>query len=198
MAVVVKDRTCRQCGAVFQGGPRAWYCPSCRSERQREQNRRHKAKGPDRLLGSTDICTVCGKPYVVNSGGQKYCPDCAYEAVRAVDRPASRAWNEQNATPEYRRALRDKHITPRKCVICGTEFRPRDSSLTCSPECSADLKKRRSRDYEMDHRAEITDRKKQRSKERLEAMTPEELAAYREGVNARARDNYSKRKDQTS
>ena len=101
MAVVVKDRVCRQCGAAFSGGPRAWYCPACRSERQREQNRRHKAKGPDRLLGSTDICTVCGKPYVVRSSRQKYCPDCAYEAVRAVDRPASRAWNQAHKDTYY-------------------------------------------------------------------------------------------------
>lgn len=101
MAVVVKDRTCRQCGAVFRGGPRAWYCPSCRSERQREQNRRHKAKGPDRPIGSTDICVVCGKPYIVNGSRQKYCPDCAYDAVRAVDRPSSRAWNQAHKDTYY-------------------------------------------------------------------------------------------------
>ena len=101
MAVVVKDRVCRQCGAVFPGGPRAWYCPACRSERQREQNRRHKANGTDRPLGSTDYCAVCGKPYIVNSARQRYCADCAYEAVRAVDRPASRAWNQAHKDTYY-------------------------------------------------------------------------------------------------
>ena len=101
MAVVVKDRVCRQCGAIFQGGPRAWYCPDCRSGRQREQGRRYKAKGPDRPLGSTDTCMVCGKTYTVNSARQKYCPDCAYEAVRAADRPASRAWNQAHKDTYY-------------------------------------------------------------------------------------------------
>jgi rubrerythrin len=28
---VIRTRTCRQCGKEFQGGPRAWYCPECRS-----------------------------------------------------------------------------------------------------------------------------------------------------------------------
>ena len=101
MAVVVKDRTCRQCGAVFQGGPRAWYCPSCREERQRESSRRHKANGTARPLGSTDYCAVCGKPYIVNSARQRYCADCAYDAVRAVDRPASRAWNQAHKDTYY-------------------------------------------------------------------------------------------------
>ena len=101
MAVVVKDRTCRQCGAVFSGGPRAWYCPACRSVRAKEADRRRKASGIARPLGSTDICTVCGKPYVVRSSRQKYCPDCAYEAVRAVDRPASRAWNQAHKATYY-------------------------------------------------------------------------------------------------
>ena len=101
MAVVVKDRVCRQCGAVFPGGPRAWYCPSCRAERQRESSRRHKANGTARPLGSTDYGAVCGKPYIVNSARQRYCADCAYDAVRAVDRPASRAWNQAHKDTYY-------------------------------------------------------------------------------------------------
>ncbi|MBS6216644.1 MAG: hypothetical protein KH338_11100 [Oscillospiraceae bacterium] len=103
MAVVVKPRVCRQCGSVFDGGPRAWYCPSCRRERGKEATRRYRAKGciADRPLGSTDKCIRCGKEYTVDSARQKYCPDCAYEAVRAVDRPASRAWNQANKETYY-------------------------------------------------------------------------------------------------
>lgn len=55
----------------------------------------------DRPLGSTDKCIRCGKEYTVDSARQKYCPDCAYEAVRAVDRPASRAWNQANKETYY-------------------------------------------------------------------------------------------------
>lgn len=101
MAVVIKDRVCRQCGAVFQGGPRAWYCPECRADRAREASRRHKSKGTIRPLGSLDNCSVCGKPYVVKSARQKYCPECAYDAVREVDRPASRAWNQAHKDTYY-------------------------------------------------------------------------------------------------
>lgn len=195
MAVVVKNRVCRQCGAVFPGGPRAWYCPTCRSERARESNRRRKARGTARPLGSTDFCVVCGKPYTVNSSRQKYCPDCAPAAIRAIDNVQSRQWNAANATPEYRRALRDKHISVRKCVVCGAEFRPYDSSLTCSKACSHALKKQTARNYEAEHRAEINARKRQRLRDKLSAMTPEELAAHRENVNAAARENYRKRKE---
>lgn len=35
----LRMRVCRQCGIEFMGGPRAWYCPTCRIERQREQER---------------------------------------------------------------------------------------------------------------------------------------------------------------
>ena len=103
MAVVVKPRICRQCGAVFDGGPRAWYCPACRLVRSREADARKRKKGRKaaRPLGGIDKCTVCGKEYVVKSGRQKYCPDCAYEAVRKVDRPASRAWNQANKETYY-------------------------------------------------------------------------------------------------
>lgn len=103
MAVVVKPRVCRQCGAVFDGGPRAWYCPACRTERTRDANRRYRAKGrkADRTLGSTDKCVRCGQDYIVKSSRQKYCPSCAYEAVREADRPMSRAWNQAHKETYY-------------------------------------------------------------------------------------------------
>ena len=36
-------RTCRQCGRTFWGGPRAWYCPECRKERQAAQQQAYQA-----------------------------------------------------------------------------------------------------------------------------------------------------------
>lgn len=35
--MAIYDRTCIRCSRSFQGGPRAWYCPDCRKERQRER-----------------------------------------------------------------------------------------------------------------------------------------------------------------
>ena len=40
----LRMRVCRQCGIEFMGGPRAWYCPTCRIDRQREQGRKCKQR----------------------------------------------------------------------------------------------------------------------------------------------------------
>ena len=130
----IRPRTCRQCGAVFDGGPRAWYCPTCREIRKKADAKRYRKTGASRPLGSIDRCTVCGKEYVVNGGRQRYCPDCAPEAVREVDRAASRAWN---AAHDWKAKRRE---TPRNgqkvCVICGQPVPPGTPAVTCSPECN--------------------------------------------------------------
>ena len=136
MAVVVKDRVCRQCGMSFPGGPRAWYCPACRAERKRESCRRYKHKGrADRPLGCTDRCTVCGREYIVNSARQKYCPDCAHEAVRAVDRAQSRAWIQGNKDTYYH-ARNEQRRKERHCIICGVVITAKTPTITCdNPDC---------------------------------------------------------------
>ena len=94
----IRPRVCRICGAVFEGGPRAWYCPACRTERRRQHDREAKERkraGMTRALGSTDLCEACGKPYVVMGGLQRYCPDCAPEAVARIARAQSLAYNRQ-------------------------------------------------------------------------------------------------------
>ena len=193
--VVVKDRVCTVCGAVFQGGPKALYCPPCRLEINQERNRQYKRDGSRRKLGSIDHCTVCGAEYIVESGTQKYCPNCAPDAIRAVDLIASKAWNAKYATPEYRRALRDMALKPRICVICGTEFLPHNNAVTCSAACSNLLKKQTMQEFERTHREERNARKRSQAQEKIAAMTPEEYAAYRAKINERARENYKKRKE---
>lgn len=139
---VMRPRTCRQCGKVFEGGPRAWYCPDCRAERQRDANRRQREKGTVRPLGSTDLCTVCGKPYIVKSARQRYCPDCAAEAVKAADNAQGRAYME-----DYRKE-RIRH-TDRFCKVCGAVIPP-DSpeKYYCCDECrrKAEQEKQRKAD----------------------------------------------------
>ena len=105
MAVVIKPRICRQCGTVFDGGPRAWYCPDCRVARKKASWTRFRSKGrkADRPIGSTDKCCRCGKEYTVKSARQKYCPECAYEGVREADRPMSRKWNQEHKDTYYPR-----------------------------------------------------------------------------------------------
>lgn len=137
-ATTLRDRTCRQCGKTFLGGPRAWYCPDCRAERTREQNRAHKHNGTKRQLGSTDRCEVCGAEYVVKSGRQRYCPACAEAAVRAKDNAASRAYNADHK--ERRQELRAVALKP--CVICGGVVPRGSPAVTCSPACAEEHKRR--------------------------------------------------------
>lgn len=144
-STTVRPRVCRTCGAEFPGGPRAWYCPVCRADRQRKQSRaakRRKAAGETRSLGSEDRCAICGKAYTVNSGRQRYCPDCAPEAWAEADRQQGRAWYAANGDPDARRELRKTHAAELLCVICGKPYIPADASKTCSGACSAELARR--------------------------------------------------------
>lgn len=135
-------RVCRECGKTFTGGPHAWYCPDCRAERRRLQSResqRRTARGKTRKLGSTDFCIKCGKEYVVKSGLQKYCPDCAEAAVREIDRAKSIEW--VRAHIERISAQKDDRRKNRKvCRVCGKGFYSGTTTVTCSPECANVLK----------------------------------------------------------
>lgn len=127
------ERICIECGRQFIGGPSAKRCPDCKRERDRERARLHqqaKAAGHVRELGRTYICEACGKPYVLNSGMQKYCPDCM-EEQRKKDTRAK--------VNEYMRANKGKYPKyprMRVCVICGKILEPGTREITCSPECA--------------------------------------------------------------
>lgn len=139
---VIRDRICRQCGAVFPGGPRAWYCPSCRADRQRDADRRSKRTGPARPLGSTDTCKRCGGEYVVESGRQLYCKRCAEIAVRETVRAHKIEYTAENRDRlnAHKQAMR----TDRKvCVVCGSVFDADTPTVTCSPSCAAKLRRQR-------------------------------------------------------
>lgn len=138
-ATTIRPRTCRQCGAIFDGGPRAWYCPECRKIREKESAKRYRDNGPTRPLGSIDRCSVCGKEYVVNSARQRYCPVCAPEAIREVDREASKKWNAENGFYDRTQLERSGQ---KICVICGKPVPPGTPRVTCSDECDRLRKKK--------------------------------------------------------
>lgn len=193
---VLRDRTCRACGMVFVGGPRAWYCPECRAERRRQHDREARQRekiGLTRKIGSQDICEMCGKPYTVNGGLQRFCRVCAPVAIHKKALELTKAWNAANTTPEGRRELRKAHAAQIACVICGTPFVPDTGALTCSPECSAALAAKTKAQYQRDHSAEINAKAKERRKAHTEAMTAEEYDRHREQINADARANYARR-----
>ena len=190
----IRERVCRQCGKTFPGGPRAWYCPECRAERRRESDKRHKNGGTQRPLGSIDRCEVCGGEYVVNSARQRYCPQCAPERYREIDLAQSKAWNADNNTPEKRRAERKAAGAEIPCAVCGNLFVPTDSSVVCSPECRKIYQKRSRAEWEANNREKRNVYQMNRVKQKEAAMSPEEYRAYRDRINARARENYRKRR----
>lgn len=191
----LRDRVCIDCSAVFLGGPSAKYCPPCRRQRKLEADRRHKRNGTQRQLGSIDHCAVCNQPYNVAGSNQRYCPDCAAAAIRENDRRMSRLWASEHATPDTRRIERQVQTAEIKCVICGKYFRPDSAATTCSAACAKELKHRTNTAWEHTHRAERNTMRNRRRKDAEAAMSPEEYQAYRDKINARARENYRKRKE---
>lgn len=152
MAVVVKDRICKQCGKTFPGGPRAWYCPECRDVRKRQQAAiRRQRLGPNRPLGSIDHCAVCGKEYIVRSGLQKYCKDCAKAAVAEKDRAASLAYYRDNKDAINPTRYEKRRVKEKTCVVCGKTFDPHGASAeTCSDDCK--IARKRQKQQEADRK----------------------------------------------
>lgn len=138
------QRICPDCGAVYIGHIKSKRCPDCQSEADRRASAEYKqrrAQGHTRKLGSTDICQMCGNAYIVNSGLQRYCKDCADQARLDNTRKHKREWNKAYyADPEKREeknsARRKDWKKERCCAVCGKTFVP-DShpQKFCSDEC---------------------------------------------------------------
>lgn len=95
----LRPRTCKECVVTFKGGPRAWYCPRCRAERQTQQNREYqerKKRGNTRKIGQKYPCEICGKMYILSSGLQRYCAECAVKHLKEVDNKQSKDWNKSH------------------------------------------------------------------------------------------------------
>ena len=142
---VIRERVCKSCGVTFMGSPRAWYCPKCREIRTKEANKRCKMSKTVRRIGSTDICSVCGKEYTVNGARQKYCKDCAEEATKKVVRAHKIEYNRAHKETLYphKEKMRNNGYV---CVVCGKIFDKSTPTVTCSPECRIQLKKKRIRE----------------------------------------------------
>ena len=140
-------RICRRCGVVFDGGPRAWYCPKCREVRMKlykDRAKENRKRGKNITLGeSIGKCEACGKELVYASARQRYCPYCAKEAWKASDRRQGREYYHANNTEENR-AERSRHRREvyasrqrKTCKVCGKEI-PLGSYRKnyCSEECA--------------------------------------------------------------
>lgn len=139
---MLQERTCRECQVIFRGGPRAYYCPDCRISRAKiasAEYKRRKRKGLTRTIGSTDVCERCRKPYTVEGGQQRFCPECQPIHAAEYDRITSLEFYKEN---------KDKINPPRKmkrrkrtniCSFCGNVFEPVNGRTTCSSECKRQL-----------------------------------------------------------
>lgn len=137
---VYRERICKTCGTSFMGYPRSFYCPSCSAERKKQQKHRYNTQPSARPLGSIDYCMKCGKEYIVNSGRQKYCPDCAEDVINDKIRAKKRKYAADNKElfDARKEKTRGKGYV---CVICGKTFEKESSTVTCSPECEAELRR---------------------------------------------------------
>lgn len=157
-------RICRECGVVFDGGPRAWYCPKCREMRKKLQKDRYnerRKRGLSLSLGeSVGRCEVCGKEFIYASARQRYCSDCAKEAIKTSDRRQGLVWYHANDNEERRKAKgqrqkerrkerkgkqRDSDLleawksliqkwTVKACIVCGKEIQ-NGRRHYCSKKC---------------------------------------------------------------
>lgn len=133
-------RICTICGKHFLGGPSARFCPECRAEKKKEYSREYKIRkraGKSIILGVTKgKCVRCGKEFIYHSGMQKYCEDCAEEAMREVDRKTGRGWLNQAAEKYGQQYLDDRNKERRvfdshdKCQECGAPLPPGHSPNT--------------------------------------------------------------------
>lgn len=139
---VLRERTCKICGASFMGYPRSFFCPECSARRKKQQKKIYNQRKPSRPLGSTDICEVCGKPYIIHSGKQRYCPECAKEQVTNNIRAHKQQYMAENKekTQNLKNDTRGKRYV---CVICGKEFEKHTTQVTCSPECQKEYNRRK-------------------------------------------------------
>lgn len=142
MRVVVKERICRQCGISFMGGPRAWYCPECREKRKEEAQHRYKSNkraGKTIVIGETvRKCAVCGEQFIMMSAQQKYCKQCADDAIKAVDNAQGRKYmSAERAIPERNEILKErKRLGPKKCIVCGKTYTDiTGGKQVCSKRC---------------------------------------------------------------
>lgn len=146
----MRAKTCRECGAAFWGGPRAWYCPACRTERARKHEAEYRARmraGQARPLGSIDMCERCGQQYEVRGSNQRYCSTCGGVVARENDRRKGlrRYYALRDKINPVRNAAR--RVPPRVCRVCGHVYEARTRSRTCSPACQAEYERARSRSY---------------------------------------------------
>lgn len=150
-----REQICIDCGKPYYGHIRQKRCRECREEHKRrlhQESERRRKLGKTRKIGSTDICEMCGKPYIVMSGMQRYCKKCAPIAVAENIRSKARErtaeyYKDETHREEKAEARRVKVFDIKSCDICGLVFVPHGNQEYCSKECADEALKRWNRTY---------------------------------------------------
>jgi predicted nucleic acid-binding Zn ribbon protein len=127
--------------------------------------RARKRSGQVRHLGSFDQCERCGKDYTVESGSQRFCPECQPIHAAEYDRQTAILFyhdhkDRLNPVRNERRRVDPTRI----CLVCGTEFNHGGTvSLTCSTKCRRDY-------YNQKHREKYWPNYKRKNLERIRAV----------------------------
>lgn len=183
--------TCIGCGAEIFRPVKCVRCKACQDAIDRKRDAEIKANGPRRPLGSIDRCQRCGQEYTVEGGLQKYCKACSAVATRDSIREHKRAYAAaRRADPDQAEAIRQaKRILPsqRTCKRCGKAFEARTRADYCSDVCRKEAAREYQHQYALAHAAQ----KAARVREKAAGMTREQ----RDEINARARENYRRRKE---
>ena len=148
---IYPNRICKTCGVTFEGGPRAWYCPTCREERQKAATKayRQRAKnGTSRAIGSEDVCQSCGSRYIVAAGLQKYCSNCQKQQMLELDRHQGLTYYHANKDVINPIRNAKRRNSEKFCIWCGERFYTHTKRITCSAICSRlYLNKRQAEQY---------------------------------------------------
>lgn len=130
---------CSDCGKLIYRPIKCIRCEACQLAINQERHKEYQRAKPARPLGSTDICTICGKPYIVESGLQKYCPNCREAATRAsIARKKNAYMAEKRKDPEAAAQMREAKqaaLSPSLCATCGKPFISKFGAIYCCEAC---------------------------------------------------------------
>lgn len=135
---------CPDCGKRVWRPIRSIRCAECQEAANKSHDaayRRRKDAGHARIIGEEYPCEACGKMYVLQSGPQRYCPECRDRAVTDNIRRQSRVWAKETYGTQEGRAkraqMRRRASVPmiRECGQCGKKYETLTSGMYCSEEC---------------------------------------------------------------
>lgn len=107
-----RDLVCPVCGKTERRSIKSKLCSDCQAELDERHNleyRQRRTRGLSRKIGLRYPCDNCGALYVLTSGRQRYCPECAKTVVAEHVRAAARERYRKNyGTPEGREYLNSR------------------------------------------------------------------------------------------